>query len=146
MGAENPLIRLCGFSGPPLCAMACRLRSIPGFGITGTAELSGEIGSLQRFDREASLALYLGMAPLDHSSGVKNRARRSKSINSRCQTALMTCIVRHMACVAESRAFYDRKRAEGKHHNQAVRALGRHLVRVIWRMLQNERDYAQKEQ
>jgi transposase len=128
------------------CAMACRLRSIPGFGITGTAELSGEIGSLQRFDREASLALYLGMAPLDHSSGVKNRARRSKSINRRCQTALMTCIVRHMACVAESRAFYDRKRAEGKHHNQAVRALGRHLVRVIWRMLQNERDYAQEEQ
>ena len=126
------------------CAMTRCLRSIPGFGVTGTAELSGEIGSLQRFNGEASLALYLGMAPLDHSSGMQNRARRTKSINRRCQAALMTCIVRHMACVPESQVFYDRKRVEGKRHNQAVRALGRHLVRVIWRMLQNNRDYATK--
>jgi len=40
-----------------------------------------------------------------------------------------------------SRVYYDRKRAEGKKHNQAVRALGRHLVRVIWSMLNNRRDY-----
>lgn len=126
------------------CDVACRLRSIPGFGVTGTAELSGEIGSLQRFDGEASLALYLGMAPLDHSSGMQNRARRTKSINRRCQAALMTCIVRHMACIPESRAYYDRKRAGGKRHHQAVRALGRHLVRVIWRMLQIQRDYVAK--
>ena len=126
------------------CTMTVRLRSIPGFGVTGASELAGEIGSLQRFNREASLALYLGMAPLDHSSGLKNRARRSKSINRRCQAALMTCIVRHMAGVTESRTFYDRKRTEGKRHNQAVRALGRHLVRVIWRMLQDDRDYEPK--
>ena len=49
-----------------------------------------------------------------------------------------------MACVPESQAYYDRKRADGKRHNQAVRALGRHLVRVIWHMLQNNRDYAMK--
>ena len=53
----------------------------------------------------------------------------------------MICTTRHMACVGESRAYYDRKRAQGKRHNQAVRALGRHLVRVIWRMLQDNRDY-----
>ncbi|MFZ1221835.1 MAG: IS110 family transposase [Dokdonella sp.] len=126
------------------CAMVARLRSIPGFGVTGSAELAGEIGSLQRFATEASLALYLGMAPLDQSSGLQNRAMRSKSINRRCQTALMTCVIRHMACVTESRTFYDRKRAQGKRHNQAVRALGRHLIRVIWRMLQNDRDYETK--
>lgn len=126
------------------CPMACRLRSIPGFGAIGTAELSGEIGSLQRFDGEASLALYLGMAPLDHSSGLKHHARRSKSISTRCQAAMMTCIIRHMACVSESRTYYDRKRTQGKSHNQATRALGRHLVRVMWRMLSSERDYVSK--
>lgn len=126
------------------CPMAQRLRSIPGFGPIGTAELSGEIGALSRFNSEASLALYLGMAPLDNSSGVQQRGKRTKCVNTRCQTALMTCIVRHMAQVPESRAYYDRKRAQGKHHNQAVRSLGRHLVRVIWRMLKNERDYEMK--
>ena len=126
------------------CPTASHLRSIPGFGVVGAAELSGETGAVQRFEGEASLALYFGMAPLDNSSGVRSRAKRSKSINSRCQNAMMTCIVRHMACVPESRTYYDRKRSEGKTHNQAVRALGRHLVRVIWRMLINDRDYRPK--
>ncbi|MGA7965166.1 MAG: IS110 family transposase [Gammaproteobacteria bacterium] len=127
------------------CPIATRLRTIPGFGATGTAELAGEIGTLQRFASESSLALYLGMAPLDHSSGLVQRGKRPKCVNSRCQAALMTCLVRHMACVPESRAYYDRKRAQGKRHNQAVRALGRHLVRVIWRMLNEERDYEMKD-
>ncbi|MEO6076916.1 MAG: IS110 family transposase [Dokdonella sp.] len=123
------------------CPMACRLRTLPGFGATGTAELSGEIGALHRFDTEASLALYLGMAPLDHSSGFQHRSKRPRCVNGRCQAAMMICVARHMRCVAESRAYYDRKCAQGKRHNQAVRALGRHLVRVIWRMLQDDRDY-----
>jgi len=126
------------------CAMAQRLRSIPGFGVTGTAELAAEIGALARFASEASLALYLGMAPLDHSSGLQRRGKRPKCVNGRCQRALMTCIVRHMAAVPESRAYYDRKRQQGKSHNQAVRALGRHVVRVIWKMLMTNRDYILK--
>ncbi|MGH8129041.1 MAG: IS110 family transposase [Gammaproteobacteria bacterium] len=120
---------------------AQRVRSIPGFGPTGTAELIGEIGVFARFTSEASLAVYVGMAPLDHSSGMQNYGRRPHNINTRCQNALMTCVARHMACVPESRAYYDRKRDQGKTHNQAVRALGRHLVRVIWNLQHQQRDY-----
>jgi len=57
----------------------------------------------------------------------------------------MTAVARHINCVPESRVYYEKKRAEGKRHNQAVRALGRHLVRVIWSMLKNERDYELRE-
>ncbi|MFO8033581.1 MAG: IS110 family transposase, partial [Candidatus Bipolaricaulota bacterium] len=39
------------------------------------------------------------------------------------------------------RAYYERKRVEGKTHNQAVRALGRHLVRVMWSMIKQGREY-----
>lgn len=126
------------------CPITQRLRSMPGFGVTGTAELAGEIGSLSRFGGEASLAVYLGMAPLDYSSGLRQRGAPPKSVNSRCRTAMMTCIARHMKCVPESRAYYDRKRAQGKRHNQAIRALGRHLTRVIWKMLEQNRDYERK--
>ena len=63
----------------------------------------------------------------------------------RAKAAMMTAVARHIDCVPESKAYYDRKRAEGKKHNQAVRALGRHLVRVIWSMLKNERDYELRE-
>jgi hypothetical protein len=58
---------------------------------------------------------------------------------------MMTAVARHIRCVPESKAYYDKKRAEGKSHNQAVRALGRHLVRVIWSMLKNKRDYELRE-
>jgi len=57
----------------------------------------------------------------------------------------MTAVARHITCVPESKAYYDKKRAEGKTNNQAIRALGRHLVRVIWSMLINDRDYERRE-
>lgn len=36
----------------------------------------------------------------------------------------------------ESRAFYDRKRTEGKRHNQAVIALARRRLNVVWAILE----------
>ena len=37
-----------------------------------------------------------------------------------------------------SRAFYDRKRREGKKHTQALIALARRRVNVLWAMLRDE--------
>jgi hypothetical protein len=41
----------------------------------------------------------------------------------------------------ESRKFYDRKRAEGKNHTQAVLALARRGVNVLWALLREDRAY-----
>jgi len=54
---------------------------------------------------------------------------------------MMTAVTRHQENVAASRTYYEKKRAQGKTHNQAIRALGRQLVRVIWSMLKHSRDY-----
>jgi transposase len=121
--------------------LAQTLGSIPGFGKTSRAELAGEIGTLARFDSEAGLAIYLGMAALDNSSGKRNSAKAPRHVNTRAKAAMMVAVARHIACVPGSRAYYDKKRAEGKAHNQAIRALGRHLVRVIWSMLKQGRKY-----
>jgi transposase len=123
------------------CEPARRIQSIPGFGITCSAELAGEIGSIDRFHSEASLALYLGMAVLEHSSGKQSRAKRPRQVNVRAKAAMMIAAARHQENVPASRAYYDKKRAQGKTHNQAIRALGRQLVRVIWSMLKQGRDY-----
>ena len=121
--------------------IACRLYSVPGFGDICSAELAGEIGTQARFGSEASLALYLGMATLEHSSGKHSGAKRPRQVNTRAKAAMMTAVARHQENVPASRAYYDKKRAQGKTHNQAIRALGRHLVRVIWSMLKHGRDY-----
>ena len=125
----------------PESEMAQRLATLPGFGMICSAELAGEIGTLDRFQKEASLALYLGMAVLDKSSGKYKGSRRTRHVNQRAKFAMSTAVARHIEKVPQSRAYYDKKKAEGKSHNQAVRALGRHLVRVIWSMLTQRRDY-----
>lgn len=124
---------------------ASRLKSIGGFGNICAAELAGEIGTLERFESEASLALYLGMAVLDNSSGKYSGTKESKHVNYHAKMAMMTATARHIPTSTQSKLYYEKKRKEGKRHNQAVRSLGRHMVRVIWSMIKKERDYENKE-
>ena len=121
--------------------LAQRLLSIPGFGPISAAELASEVGNIERFADEASFAVYLGVAPLDQSSGKRLGARLPRQINPRARDALLIAVVHHMSQVPQSRAYYDRKRMQGKTHMQALRALARHLVRVLFSMIRHNRDY-----
>ena len=122
-------------------SIASQLASIPGYGSVCSAELAGEIGTIARFRCEASLALYLGMATLDNSSGKYRGSKPPKHVNARAKAAMMTAIDHHRKWAPQSQRYYEKKRAEGKRHNQAIRALGRHLCRVIFKMLSQERLY-----
>jgi transposase len=121
--------------------LAALIVSIPGFGPVCSSTLTGEIGTGIRFSSEASLALYLGMATLDKSSGKHKGSRSPKQVNTRAKAAMMIAVDRHRKYVPESQRYYLKKRAEGKAHNQAIRALGRHLCRVIFKMIKEERTY-----
>jgi transposase len=125
--------------------IATRLATIPGFGLICSATLGGEIGTFDRFEAETSVALYTGMTRLNNSSGTYVGTKNTRQVNTQARTAMMTAAARNIDNVPESRIYYDKKRAEGKTHNQAVRALGRHLIRVIWSMIKHQRDYFQKD-
>jgi transposase len=117
------------------------LLTIPGFGPVCTSELAGEIGTIERFSKESGLALYLGMSTLDNSSGNYHGTKQPKHVNTRAKAAMMTALDRHRKYVLESEIYYEKKRSEGKKHNQAIRSLGRHLCRIIYKMLTEEREY-----
>jgi transposase len=121
--------------------IARTLLTIPGFGDICTAELAGEIGTIERFGSEASLALYLGMTNLDNSSGKQKGSKPPKQVNVRAKAAMMIALDRHRKKVLQSQKFYEKKRTQGKKHNQALRALGRHLCRIIFKMLKENRGY-----
>jgi len=127
-------------------SLAPLLDSIPGFGTISAAEVSGEIGTITRFASEASLAIYLGMAPLDNSSGKYKGTKSPQQVNKRAKAAMMVGMGHHIRKVTESKAYYEKKRAEGKNHNQALRSLGRHITRVFWSMVKNNRLYEQRKQ
>ena len=117
------------------------LRTIPGFGPVCSSELAGEIGTIERFASEGSLSLYLGMSTLDNRSGKYQGTKAPKHVNTRAKAAMMIGVDRHRKYVPESQKYYEKKRSEGKKHNQAIRALGRHLSRIIYKMLKEERNY-----
>ena len=123
-------------------SLARALRSIPGYGAVSSAELAGEIGTIERFGSEGSLGLYVGMSALDNSSGKSNGSKTPKHVNRRAKAAMMMVAVdHHRKEVPQSQRYYDKKRSEGKTHNQAIRALGRHLCRVMYKLLKEDRDY-----
>ena len=129
----------CWSSNP--CRRGVCSACLPGFGATGAGELAAEIGNIERFADESSFAVYLGVAPLDKSSGKRIGAKLPRQIKPRARDALLIAVVHHMSQVPQSRAYYDRKRAQGKTHMQALRALARHLARVLFSMLRDHRDY-----
>lgn len=128
----------------PQCKISSTIKTIPGFGPISSAEIAGELGTINRFPKEASLALYLGMGVLDKSSGKQVGTKKARNVNTRAKAAMMVALARHVELNQEAKLYYDKKRAEGKKHNQALRSLGRHLVRVMWSMLKQDRGYIVK--
>jgi hypothetical protein len=84
------------------------------------------------------------MSTLDNSSGNYQGTKQPKHVNTRAKAAMMTALDRHRKYVPESQRYYEKKRSEGKKHNQAIRALGRHLCRIIYKMLTEGREYQRR--
>ena len=123
----------------PDSSIACILETIPGFSAIVAGGLAGEIGTITRFGSGTSLALYLGMTNLDNSSEKRKGSKRSISTNRHAKAAMTTAVMKHAQHTEESKKYLDKKKAEGKHCLQAIRSLGRHLVRVVWKMIQENR-------
>ena len=115
--------------------VAPQLLSEPGFGPLTAAKLVGEIAGADRFATDAKLARAAGLAPIPVSTGRTNRHRLDRGGNRQVNAAIHRVAVTRARCHAESRAYVDRKTAEGKTHREAIRCLKRHLARRIWQLL-----------
>lgn len=68
-------------------------------------------------------------------------AAPKRGSRSRSRRVFYTSALISIRCCEESRRFYDRKRAEDKRHVQAVLALARRRVNVLWALLRDGRCY-----
>jgi transposase len=115
---------------------ATLIRSLPGMGVVLTAELIAEAGNLSRFRSADALASAAGMAPVLRQSGKTRFLRRPAGGNKSLKRIFYQsafCSLSH----DDSRTFYDRKRRQGKRHHQAVIALARRRVNVLWAVVQS---------
>jgi transposase len=119
---------------------AALIRSLPGMGATLTAEFIAEAGNLTRFPTPDHLAAAAGLAPVLKQSGKVRYLKRPLGGNKTLKRVFYQsafCSLHNPA----SRAFYDRKRAEGKRHHQAVIALARRRVNVLHAILRDRRPF-----
>ncbi|GAA5227790.1 IS110 family transposase [Paeniglutamicibacter antarcticus] len=114
------------------------LDSMPGVGIRTEARILTEVTG-KDFATAGHLASYAGLAPVTWRSGTSIRGdHSSRKGNKVLKRALFLSAFASLKCKDQvSRAYYDRKRAEGKKHNQAVIALARRRCNVLFAMLRD---------
>ncbi len=111
------------------------LRRLWGAGPLITAKLIGEIGDISRFRSPDAFAMLAGVAPIPASSGQTSRVRLNRGGNRQINRALHGIALAQVRTYPPAQAFVARKRAEGKGWFEALRALKRHLARIVFRML-----------
>lgn len=122
-----------------------RLPEIDGIGPVVAARLLGRTGRASRFPSASAFANYAGVAPVEVASGDRARHRLPRGGDRQLNYALHIVALTQVRMRASiGRAYYDRKIAEGKTHNEAMRCLKRRLADHVWRtMITDERRHAE---
>ena len=112
--------------------------SLPGMGPILGAEFLVASGDLRSFGSADRLAAYAGLVPAANDSGKRvGNHKRMRGGNKTLKRVFYQSAFSSLRSAPESRAFYDRKRREGKRHTQALIALARRRVDVLWAMLRD---------
>jgi len=115
------------------------LTSISGTGKSSASSFLIELGNINNFATHKQLTAFIGTDPTIYQSGtsVNVKGSISKRGNSHLRRAIW-----HMARAATVwnetlKAYYDKKRSEGKTFKQSVIAVANKLIRIIFSMLKN---------
>lgn len=117
------------------------LITLSGIGPRTGARILAEVGDGTRFANGSKLASYAGLAPVTRQSGTSLKSEtKSRRGNHRLKNAMFLAAFASLR-EPESKAFYDRKRSEGKKHNAAIICLARRRCNVSLAMLRHQQHY-----
>lgn len=120
--------------------------TITGIGkVTGAAIIS-EIGDISKFDSPKKLAAYAG---LDASVSQSGEFEATHNVMSKRGSPYLRKAIFQAALVASFKdpvlgAFYQKKRAEGKHHLTCIGAVSRKMCNIIYAVLKSGQPYVPK--
>ncbi len=118
------------------------LTSMPGVGVRTAARILLDVGDGSSFPTSGHLAAYAGLAPVTRRSGTSIRGEfPARSGNKHLKRALFLSAFAALRADPVSRAYYDRKRAQGKKHNAALICLARRRCDVLHAMLKTGTHY-----
>lgn len=119
--------------------------SMPGVGIKTAATILLTIGDAGTFTSAGHLAAYTGIAPVTRRSGTSIRGEfPARSGNKQLKNALFRSARIANCHHPASKAYYQKKRDQGKKHNAAVICLARCPRDVIYSLLRSGTLYEEK--
>jgi transposase len=114
--------------------------SLPGMGPLLAAELLVAVGDLGSFPTAGHLAAYGGLAPVARDSGRRtNNLHPPQRYHRGLRRVLYLSALSSLSVPGPNRDYYQRKRAQGRKHQQALMALARRRVDVLWALLRDNR-------
>lgn len=121
---------------PLIDASAPGLMDVHGVGYDVAARLLVAAGdNPERLRSEAAWAHMCGTAPIEASSGKVVRHRLNRGGNRQANSALYRIVISRMSSHPPTRAYVERRRAEGKSTGEIVRALKRYVAREVYKHL-----------
>ncbi|MGW6793669.1 IS110 family transposase [Streptomyces chartreusis] len=119
------------------------IETLPGMGPRLGAEFIAATGGvLTAFGTPDRLAGFAGLAPVPRDSGrVRGNLHRPRRYHRGLLRACYLAAMASLRCCPVSQLYYQRKRNEGKSHIQAVLALARRRLNVLWAMIRDNTSY-----
>jgi transposase len=119
------------------------ITSIPGIGPVTGAAILGEIGDIQRFDSVDKLVAFAGIDATIYQTGQfeASEAHMSKRGSPYLRHALWMAATAALLHDPSLKAYYQKKRNEGKHHGTALGAVCHKLLARIFIVLKEQRAY-----
>ncbi len=116
-------------------ATGTKLLDLHGIGPSGAARLLVEVADITRFPSRDHFASWNGTAPIDASSGDHVRHRLSRAGNRQINRVLHIMATVQLRNPTEGRAYYDRRKADGKTSMESMRALKRRLSNIVYKTM-----------
>ncbi|WP_239342084.1 IS110 family transposase, partial [Frankia sp. CiP3] len=89
----------------------------------------------ERLRSEAAFAMLCGVAPLPASSGRTNRHRLNRGGDRQANRALYTVVLTRLRWDPATRAYVERRTAEGTSKKEIIRCLKRYVARELYAIL-----------
>ena len=117
--------------------------TIPGIGHTLGAQIVSEIGDVRRFRNASAIVKYAGINPSISQSGkfTSEENHITKQGSPYLRRALYLAAMSQLQLKTPFYDYYAKKRADGKSHREALIAVARKLVHVIYAVLSKQEPY-----
>jgi len=121
------------------------ITSLPGLSFVLGARVLGEFGDdPTRYTDAKARRCYAGSAPITRASGTRKVVLARVARNRRLADACYGWAFSSLSSSRGARAFYDRQRAAGKTHHQALRALANRWVGILHGCLKHREPYSEE--